>query len=66
MTKSGLLELMTHGESSGVVFSLDDTLAGDLAKKIVPLVRQQNGVDPEFVATDDYLLVRMPHGAVSR
>ena len=33
-------------------------------KKIVPLVRQQNGVDPEFVATDDYLLVRMPRGVV--
>jgi ATP-dependent DNA helicase RecG len=32
-------------------------------KKIVPLVRQQNGVDPEFVATVDYLLVRMPRGA---
>ncbi|WP_296700326.1 hypothetical protein [Thiocapsa sp. UBA6158] len=26
--------------------------------KIVPLLRQHSGVDPEFEATEDYLLVR--------
>ena len=30
--------------------------------KIIPLLRAQNGVDPIFVATEDYLSVTMPRG----
>ena len=30
--------------------------------KIVPLLRQQNGVDPEFEATEDYLRLTMRRG----
>lgn len=34
--------------------------------KIVPLMRQHNGVDPEFEATEDYLLVRFWRDAAAR
>jgi ATP-dependent DNA helicase RecG len=34
--------------------------------KIVPLLRQHNGVDPEFEATEDYLLVRFWRDAAAR
>lgn len=34
--------------------------------KIVPLLVKQNGVPPEFEATDDYLVVRMYRGPASR
>jgi ATP-dependent DNA helicase RecG len=34
--------------------------------KIVPLMRQHNCVDPEFEATEDYLLVRFWRDAAAR
>jgi ATP-dependent DNA helicase RecG len=34
--------------------------------KVVPLLRRENGVDPEFEATDDYLLVRFWRSAAAR
>jgi predicted HTH transcriptional regulator len=34
--------------------------------KIVPLLVKQNGVPPEFEATDDYLLVRMYRGQATQ
>jgi ATP-dependent DNA helicase RecG len=34
--------------------------------KIVPLLVKQNGVAPEFEATDDYLIVRMYRGPAAR
>ena len=33
--------------------------------KIVPLLVKQNGVAPEFEATDDYLIVRMFRGVAT-
>jgi ATP-dependent DNA helicase RecG len=34
--------------------------------KVVPLLRRENGVDPEFEATEDYLLVRFWRNAAAR
>jgi len=34
--------------------------------KTVPLLVKQNGVPPEFEATDDYFVVRMCRGPASR
>lgn len=60
MLKSELLEIIAHGENSGIEFKRDDLRPEQLAKEIVALANLQGGKDAEFQLTDDCLRVVIP------